>query len=39
MQALFMNLMVPSSSSYFFFNNGAKKALSLSLDVKCLSAK
>jgi hypothetical protein len=33
MQALFMNL-VPRSSR-FFFNSGPKKALSLSLDVKC----
>jgi hypothetical protein len=33
MQALFMNL-VPQSSR-FFFNSGPKKALSLSLDVKC----
>jgi hypothetical protein len=33
MQALFMNL-VPISS-HFFFNSGPKKALSLSLNVKC----
>jgi hypothetical protein len=33
MQALFMNLGPPSSRS--FFNSGPKKALSLSLDVKC----
>jgi hypothetical protein len=33
MQALFMNLMPPSSC--FFFNNGPKKAFSLLLDVKC----
>jgi hypothetical protein len=32
MQALFMNLVPPSSR--FFFNSGPKKALSLSLDVK-----
>jgi hypothetical protein len=33
MQALFMNLVRPSSR--FFFKNGPKKARSLSLDVKC----
>jgi hypothetical protein len=33
MQALFMNLVPPSSRS--FFNSGPKKALSRSLDVKC----
>jgi hypothetical protein len=33
MQALFMNLMPPSFR--IFFNSGPKKALSLSLDVKC----
>jgi hypothetical protein len=33
MQALFMNLVPPSSC--FFFNSGSKTALSLSLDVKC----
>jgi hypothetical protein len=33
MQALFMNMVPPSSC--FFFNNGPKKALSLSLDVEC----
>jgi hypothetical protein len=33
MQALFMNLGPPSSR--FFFNSGPKKALSLSLNVKC----
>jgi hypothetical protein len=33
MQTLFMNLVLPSSRS--FFNSGPKKALSLSLDVKC----
>jgi hypothetical protein len=32
MQALFVNLMPPSSR--FFFNSGTKKTLSLSLDVK-----
>jgi hypothetical protein len=32
MQALFMNLVPPSSC--FFFTSGPKKALSLSLDVK-----
>jgi hypothetical protein len=34
MQALFRNL-EPPSSCFFFNNNGPKKALSLSLDVKC----
>jgi hypothetical protein len=33
MQALFMNLVPPSS--HFFFNSGPKRTLSLSLDVKC----
>jgi hypothetical protein len=33
MQALFMNLVTPSSP--VFFNSGPKKALFLSLDVKC----
>jgi hypothetical protein len=33
MQALFMNLVTPSSR--FFFISGPKKALSLSLGVKC----
>jgi hypothetical protein len=33
MQALFMNLVPPSSC--FFFNSGPKEALSVSLDVKC----
>ncbi len=33
MQALFMNLVPPSSR--FFFNRGPKKVLSLSLNVKC----
>jgi hypothetical protein len=33
MQALFLNLGPPSSC--FFFNRGPKKAISLSLDVKC----
>jgi hypothetical protein len=33
MQALFMNLVPPNS--HFLFNSGPKKALSLSLDVKC----
>jgi hypothetical protein len=33
MQAIFMNLVPPSSR--FFLNSGPKKALSLSLDVKC----
>jgi hypothetical protein len=33
MQALFMNLVPPSSR--FFFNSGPEKVLSLSLDVKC----
>jgi hypothetical protein len=32
MQALFMNLMPPSSR--YFFNSGPKKAFSLSVDVK-----
>jgi hypothetical protein len=32
MQALFMNLVPPSSR--FFFNSGPKKVLSLSLNVK-----
>jgi hypothetical protein len=34
MQALFMNLLVPPSSR-FFFNSGPKKVLSPSLNVKC----
>jgi hypothetical protein len=33
MQALFMNLVPPSSR--FFFKSGAKKVLYLSLNVKC----
>jgi hypothetical protein len=33
MQALFMNLLPPSSR--FFFSSGPKKVLSISLNVKC----